>query len=114
MTTTAAVKDIPAKRRPNTTWAHPLPAGATAAPPASDDVETEAVDDRVGEHVNGVREKGRRVRKQAGRRLGEEHGDVDPEDELEDASLPLREIRRDLAAIGHACIMPERENAFTV
>jgi len=44
---------------------------------------------------------------QAARRLHEEHGDVDPEDDAEDTPLAFREVGRDLATVLHGRSLPE-------
>src|SRR2546421_11357871 len=68
--------------------------------PTAHDVEAEAVDDRVAQHVDGVREQPRGVGQQAGETLRHEHRGVDDEDEDQDPALPrLDDV--DLAALIH-------------
>ncbi len=65
-----------------------------ARPPGSasvEDVEAEAIDQRVAEHVERVAEERSRARGEAGAELDDKHGEVDREDCNQYATLPLAE-----------------------
>jgi len=72
---------------------------------ASDDVQAEAVDERITEHVDRVGEQGRRVSHQTRAELHEEHHRVDGEHDLQHTPLPGGNVG-DLAAVVHRSILP--------
>ena len=65
-----------------------------------DGVEAEAVHDGIAEHVDRIGQEGGGVGGKASYGLGQEHGDVDPQNSVEDSPLPLGDLP-DFAALVH-------------
>jgi hypothetical protein len=71
--------------------------------------KAEAVHDGVAEHVHRVGEQRRGACQNPRDELDQEHPHVDPEDDLEHATLALGNVVPDLAAVLHRATLPERE-----
>ena len=66
---------------------------------APENVETEAVDQRVPEHVQRIGNERRGARQQAGRGLDDKHCRVDDQDRNENSLVPITQ-RPDLSRLG--------------